>query len=198
MNKLEGMLVYVCVDRPTDCYDKEKGKEWKAGVVVDEDTADAFAELYPKQAARKVKRVDFQEQYNVEPPEGEEKNLYVITLKKNTKLANGEDVPDKYRPRVYLKEGNVRNDVTFTKLVANGSKGIVSIDHQELKLGNVARLQNVLVTELIEYERKSGYEAGSEFDDEPAEKEVEAKAPAKKNPPKAKVKVEEKADDSPF
>jgi hypothetical protein len=37
MKKLTGMLVYVCVDKAIPCYDKEKGKEYKAGVVVDED-----------------------------------------------------------------------------------------------------------------------------------------------------------------
>jgi hypothetical protein len=106
MKKLTGMLVYVQLDKSVPCYEKEKGKEWKAGVVVDEDTADAFAEIFNKQPARKVKRTEFESIYKVAPPEGTEKNLYVITLKKNDKLANGEPVPDKYRPRVFLQNDN--------------------------------------------------------------------------------------------
>ena len=83
MKKLTGMLVFVCLDKAVSCFDKEKGKEFKAGVVVDEDTADAFADIFAKQPAKKVKRSEFESIYKCEPPEGTEKNLYVITLKKN-------------------------------------------------------------------------------------------------------------------
>lgn len=196
MQKLTGMIVYCVVKDAIACYEKEKGKEWKCGIVVDEDTADAFAELYPKQAARKVKRAEFEGIFKVAPPEGDEKNLYVITLKKNERLANGELVPDKYRPRVFEQEGNSRLDVTFTKLPANGSMGSISIDHYESKHGNIARLKNVLVTSMIEYEGGAEYEAGSEFDDE-----VEAPAPAQKPAAKKPVKPAAKSaadDNSPF
>ena len=199
MQKLTGMIVFCMLDKPTDCYEKNKGKEWKCGIVVDEDTADAFNELYPKQSARKIKRTDFEEVYKTTPPEGDEKNLYVITLKKNVKLANGNDVPDKYRPRVYEQEGNSRNDVTFTKLPANGSYGSISIDHYEnAEYGNVARLKNVLITEMIEYERtESNYEPGSEFDDEVEAPEVkkEEKKPSKPVKPAAKTAADK---ESPF
>ena len=46
MKKLTGMLLYVQLDQAVPCYDKTKGKEWKASIVVDEDTADAFAEIF--------------------------------------------------------------------------------------------------------------------------------------------------------
>jgi len=128
MKKLTGMLVFVQVDKAVPCYDKEKGKEFKAGVVVDEDTADAFAEIFSKQPARKVKRSEFESIYKVEPPEGTEKNLYVITLKKNEKLSNGNPVPDLYRPKVFLQTPKGRDEITTSKLVGNGSYGTLSID----------------------------------------------------------------------
>lgn len=191
MKKLSGMLVFVCLDKAVPCFDKEKGKEFKAGVVVDEDTADAFAEIFAKQPAKKVKRAEFESIYKVAPPEGTEKNLYVITLKKNEKLANGEDIPDKYRPRVFLQEGNTRKDITFSTLVGNGSYGTISIDRYDNDYGSSARLQNILVTDLIEYERKgSDYESGSEFDDDNAD---DGEGNNVKVPAKAKAKPEVKA-----
>lgn len=165
MKTLEGMLVYCMLHQSTPCYDKEKGTEWKCGVVVDEDTADAFAEIYAKQPARKVKRTEFKEIYKCDPPEGSEKNLYVITLKKNTHLANKEPVPDKYKPRVFEQVGKTLVDITETKLPANGSYGAISIDHCENSFGASARLKNVKVTSLIEFKRaESSYRPGDEFD----------------------------------
>lgn len=207
MKTLQGMLVYVMLNQPTTCYDKEKGTEYKAGVVVDEDTADAFAEIYSKQPARKVKRTEFKEVYKCDPPEGSEKNLYVITLKKNTHLANGELVPSKYRPRVFEQSGNTLVDITETKLPANGSYGAISIDHYENSYGASARLKNVKVTSLIEFERAdSTYQAGDEFSADDGEGNT-VKVPAKaKAQPKVEVKKPKQStssfddmdDDIPF
>lgn len=211
MKSITGTLVYVIVDRSVDCFDKKNGKEWKAGIVItDEDIADAWDELYPKQAAKKVKANQFEDTYKCELPEDAGKNVWVITLKKNEKLANGEPVPDKYRPRVFEKQGNSRVDITFTKLVGNGSKGTLSIDHFDTEsYGAVARLKNVLVTDLIEYEAPEGsnYESGSEFDDEAPETKAPAKTADKpkpaakaaaKKPPKEEKKEDEFDDSDPF
>ena len=200
MKKLTGMLVFVQLDKAVPCYEKEKGKEWKAGVVVDEDTADAFAEIFSKQPARKVKRSEFESIYKVEPPEGTEKNLYVITLKKNELLANGNPMPDLYRPKVFLQTSKGRDEITTSKLVGNGSYGTLSIDRYDNEYGSSARLQNVLVTELVEYERTAGYQSGSEFDDDNADdgegKNVKVPASAK-GKPAAKAPVKPKPTAKP-
>jgi hypothetical protein len=200
--KLEGMLVYVMLDKAVPCFDAEKGNEFKAGVVVDEDTADAFAEMFPKQAARKVKRSDFEKFYKVAPPEGDEKNLYVITLKKNSKIKDRDtgdkvDLPAKYKPRLLQKQGNTLVDLTNTTLAANGSYGIISFEAGETMYGKIARLKNVLVTELIEFERTGGgsYEAGDEFSDVATAKAAEKKPAGKA---KAKPAVDELESDLPF
>lgn len=167
MKSLVGTLVYVMLDKPRNCFEESKGQEFKSGIVItDEDVVDEFNELYPKQSAKKVKAVDFEGIYKCPVPEDAGKNVWVITLRKNTKLANGNDLPEKYRPRVFQRKGGVLVDITATSLPSNGSKGEISIDHYEGKMGNVARLKNVLVTELIEYEggKGSAYESGSEFD----------------------------------
>lgn len=209
MKSLIGTLVYVMLDKPRNCYEESKGQEWKSGIVLtDEDVVDEFNDLYPKQSAKKVKATDFEQIYKCHVPEGAGKNVWVITLRKNTKLANSEPVPDKYRPRVFQRKGGVLVDITTTVLPSNGSKGEISIDHYEGKMGNVARLKNVLVTDLVEYEGGKGgnYESGSEFDaddgsDTPAKvppKAVEKAQAASKAKPKAKPVDEFEDDDIPF
>jgi len=204
MKTLKGTLVYVMLDKPRACFDETKGQEWKCGIVVDEDTADAFAELYPKQSAKKVKTSEFEAIFKCPPPEGAGKNVYVITLRKNTKLSNGADVPEKYRPRVFQRKGGALIDVTTTVLAANGSLGEISIDHYEGKMGNVARLKNVLVTQMIEYEKPaaSGYESGDEFADDGngGTTKVPQKAVAKASKPTAKAAspAAEAEEDTPW
>lgn len=204
--KLTGMLVYACLDKPVDCFDKDKGQEYKCGVVVDEDTADSFAAEFPKQAARKVKRSEFEGLYKCQPPEGSEKNLYVITLKKNSQItdkATQEKIPlpAKYRPRLLQKQGTTLVDITNTQKAANSSYGIVSYEAGETRYGLVARLKNVLVTNLVPYEGGgSDYEVGDEFGDDSASDgdggSVKVPASAKtKEAPKAKPKAAPKPQD---
>ena len=214
--KLTGTLVYACLDKPVACFDADKGQEYKCGVVVSEDVADEFAEQFPKQAARKVKRSEFKDIYKCEPPEGSEKNLYVITLKKNSQItdkATGDKIPlpIKYKPRLLQKQGGTLVDITNTEKASNGSFGTVSYEAGETRYGLVARLKNVLVTELIPYEGGgSDYEIGDEFGDDNASDgnggNVKVPAAAKtKEAPKAKPKAAPKpqddfdeSDDLPF
>ncbi len=199
--KLNGMLVFACLAKPVDCFDKDKGQEYKCGVVVDEDTADLFAAEFPKQAARKVKRSEFEGIYKCDPPEGSEKNLYVITLKKNSQItdkATQEKIPlpAKYRPRLLQKQGSTLVDLTSTEKAGNGSYGTVSYDAGETRYGLVARLKNVLVTKLIPYEGGgSDYEVGDEFGDDSASDDSasDGNGGNVKVPASAKVKEVQKA-----
>jgi len=206
IKKLTGTLLFVQVQSPVDCFEKAKGKEWKASIAVDEDTADAWNEDYPKQTATVVKTSEFEAKYKIAPPIPDAKKQYVITLRKNTKLGNGEDVPDVYQPKVQVRDADEETgfkDITKEVLVANGSKGSMSIDLWEMSKGNVARLKNILVTELIEYEKKEGtggtYVPGSEFDDDETPAKPAAKAAKTAKPAKAAVVKDEAAEeDSPF
>lgn len=198
MDKLQGTLVYVAVDKPVKAFQKEgtpkKADEWKASVVIaDEDVVDEF-EAYCKSidanpSIKKVKAADFEEIYKCPVPDDAGKNVWVITLRKSTELGKtGQPVPDKYKPRAYEQtEENgriLRTDITNTKLIGNGSQGIISIDKFERTNGTVSLyLKNILVTELIEYVKPEGvgddYVPGSEFDDEAPVQEPTKAAPAK-------------------
>lgn len=207
---LSGVLVFTCIQEPTKKYQSTE-KEWKVGVVVDEDTADDWNDRYEKQPAKIVKTAEFEKIYKIKPVFPKAKKQYIITIKKDQLLANGEPVPEYYFPKVFERSaasGKLR-EITQEKLVGNGSVGTVSFEEWGNDYGDFARLKNVLVDDLVEYERDDNV-AGSEFGDveqagdefEQAEEKPKAKAKAK---PKAKVKAKPKAkaedvddDDEPF
>lgn len=160
-NTIEGTLVFVNIQTPTTKY-QSTDKEYKAGVVVDEDTADAWNEMFPKQSAKVVKTSDFKDTYKIDPPFASEKKQYVITLKKPAQYADSTPLPKQYQPKVFLQEGSDAFDVTETKLPANGSKGKISFEVRDNSFGTFAKLRNVLVTELIEYKKVSS-DGASDF-----------------------------------
>jgi hypothetical protein len=210
ISEIEGTLVYVCVDTPVKAYVKAgaepKPDEWKAGVVItDEDFVDELEEyarvLDTQLSLKKVKRAEFEEIYKCEVPEGEGKNVWVLTLRKSTKLGKTDkEVPEKFRPRVFLETDVAIQDITHTKLVGNGSKGVLSIDRFDRSAGGSSLyLKNVLVTDLVEYvKEESDYEPGAEFASR--KKPAKAAEPAKKPVAAKKVvkKDEAKDEDAPF
>lgn len=201
--KIEGTLVFVQLDTPKPCFVAEKGSEWKASIVVDEDFADTWDAEYPKQPAKQIKTAEFETVYKIPAPFPEQRKQYIITLRKNTKLGNGNEVPEQYHPQVLVKANGALQNITKTKLVANGSKGAISVEHYDGKMGSFARLKNVLVTDLIEYvkEASAGGQAGSEFGEVVAESKPEPKHTPAKAAPKAKEpvsKFDDMDDDIPF
>ena len=160
-NTIEGTLVFVTVQTPQTKY-QSTDKEFKVGIVVDEDTADSWNERFPKQTAKVVKTSDFKETYKIDPVFPDEKKQYVITIKKPASYKDGKELPEMYRPKVLLQEGKTAIDVTQSVLPANGSKGKVSFEENSNDFGTFSRLKNVLVTEMIEY-KKGGGNAADEF-----------------------------------
>ncbi len=205
IEKLTGTLVYVQVDKPKKCFVEEKGEEFKASIVISEDDAEAWDDTYAKQPAKQVKTAEFEGIYKIKPPFPEQRKQYIVTLRKNTKLGNGAELPQKYFPKVFQKKGNVLVDITSTILVSNGSTGAISVESFMSKMGTeFARLKNIMVVNLIEYEKVSASsESGSEFglaladDGEGNEVKVPAKAAAK--PKKAVPELDDDfGDQSPF
>lgn len=213
MNKLTGMLLYVCLNKPVKAYVKAgepaKPDEWKASIAIaDEDTIDSYEEfakgIDAKTSIKKVKTSEFEAIYKVAPPEDAGKNVWVVTLRKSTQLGKtGKEVPDLYKPKVFEKVGSTLVDVTHSKLPANGSLGSISIDKFERTNGTASLyLKNVLVTNMIEYVApESDYNPGDEFGEEgsvaapaKAEKSAKESKPAKA----AKPAAEAEDDDLPF
>jgi hypothetical protein len=216
MKKIEGTLVYVRMNESQKAYVKPgtqpKPNEWKASVVVTDKAVIKAYRQFAKEldtlvSVKEVEACDFEAEFKCPLPEGAGDEVWVITLRKSTELGKtGKPVPDMFKPRVYEQVqtdgGIVRNDITYTKEVGNGSKGALSIEVFTKTNGTgTLYLKNCLVTDLIEYERKSLENDGGEFDDEddtPVAKSAQAKkaAPASKAPAKAKAKVQDDfADD---
>ena len=160
-NTIEGTLVFVTIQAPQTKY-QSTDKEFKVGIVVDEDTADSWNERFPKQTAKVVKTSDFKETYKIDPVFPDAKKQYVITIKKPASYKDGTPLPSQYLPKVLVQDGKAAIDVTQTVLPANGSKGKVSFEENSNDFGTFSRLKNVLVTEMIEY-KKGGGNAADEF-----------------------------------
>ena len=188
---VEGVIVYAKIAQP-DLKFQSKDTEFSIGVIVNEDTADAWDEQFKKQPATKIKATDFEAKFKFPLPaefKGE-KNVFQIKLKRDA-VVNGEPFyPDNY-PKVFLDTADERIDITHSRLIANGSRGKVSYRINSNDFGTFARLNNVLFDEkgFIEYESKGGGGVGSEFGNskpvkvEPAKESVtQARQPREVDP----------------
>lgn len=217
LNNVKGIILYAAIQEPKLKYKSTTEFEWSVQVAVDKDTAKAWKKAYKKQPVKEYDREEFLAQFKLselhESYDGVDE-FYVVTLKRGTtmkKKGSNEliPVPENMGPKVLLKKGSVQEDITNTKLVANGSLGVVSIFHKENEeFGDSAGLKNILVTNLIEFV-KTGGEAGDEFgefmdeggsgqdefgeDDAPAAK---SEKPAKASKEVAKEVAKSDLDDS--
>lgn len=213
--KIQGMLVYVQVDKPVKAYQTAgadpKPDEFKSSIVVtDEDWVDDFEawckEVDAKPSIKKVKTTEFEKFYKVAPPEDAGKNVWVLTFRKSSEQGKtGRKILPQHEPKVYERNKGTLEDITHTKLVANGSTGVLQFTTWQRTSGSTAiELSKILVLDLIEYikeerEEKSADEEFAEFlNDTPVPAKAPAPSvhkPATKPAAKAKPKVEEDIDD---
>lgn len=176
VTKLYGTLVYVCVQEPARANQEYgvKPDEWKASIAITDKKQikafKAFAQsLKTMTSIKEVDRDEFESIYKCPAPEDAGDEIWVVTFRKSTMTKlHGEPVKvePKYAPKVFEKQGKFIVDVTQQKLVGNGSKGAVSIDVFRKKDGTGSMyLKSVLVTELLEYVKKTK-QIGSEWEDD--------------------------------
>lgn len=149
-------FIYAKVMNPVPAYNKVDS-EWSVDVVMSKKDAKAIKKEYPKTSLKEYDNADFAEKFSFEVPFPEQDEQFVVKFKKSH-IKNGKETPEKYRPRVIqeLADGS-RVDVTFEKLVGNGSKGDLSYRIKETDTyGNFVELQAILVKELVEYQSKAG------------------------------------------
>lgn len=149
-------FIYTKIQNPVPAYNKVDS-EWSVDVVMSKKDAKAIKKDYPKTSLKEYDNADFVEKFGFEVPFPEQDEQFIIKFKKSH-IKNGKETPEKYRPRVIqeLEDGS-RVDVTFEKLVGNGSKGDLSYRIKETDTyGNFVELQAILVKELVEYQSKAG------------------------------------------
>ena len=150
------MFIYTKMMNPVPAYNKVDS-EWSVDVVPSKVAAKKIKKEFPKTSLKEYDNDEFVEKFNLEPPFPEQDSQFVVKFKK-AHIKNGKETPEKYRPRVIqeLADGS-RVDVTFDKLVGNGSKGDLSYRIKETDTyGNFVELQAILVKELVEYQSKAG------------------------------------------
>ena len=156
---IEGVnLFYVKLQKPSLKYQSQTDKEFSVTVQVDKATKTLWNKTFQKQKCKELEHDDFCEKYGVEYAIGNEEQ-YLLTLKKPANYKDKEtgqlkDIPDAYRPRALIDGGNGElEDVTFTKLIGNGSKGVVQYEVNSNDYGTFAKLLAIRVDELVVVEQ---------------------------------------------
>ena len=152
---IEGVnFFYVKLNKPSLKYQSQTDKEFSVTVQVDKATKTLWNKTFQKQKCKELEYDDFCEKYGVEYAIGNEEQ-YLLTLKKPANYKDKEtgqlkDIPDAYRPRALIDDGNGElEDVTFTKLIGNGSKGVVQYEVNSNDYGTFAKLLAIRVDELV-------------------------------------------------
>lgn len=160
---------FVKIQNPVKAFNKID-TEWTVDVVASKADATALLKQFPKTSLKKLDHDEFKEKFKSDPPFPNEAIQHVLKFKKNH-IKNGKECPEQYRPRVLWDGPDGRQDITFTKLVGNGSKGDLSYRVKETdEYGNFVELQAILVKDLIEYNSKG---VTSDFGDVPLAKAPE-------------------------
>ena len=193
------------IQSPVEAINKAN-TELSVSVVMDEDTADSWNEANPNNLYKSMKNDAFEEKFKFAAPFTDQKKQFVVTVKKMFSK-DGVELPEKFRSRVFEVVNGKNVDVTFKKLVGNGSRGKLSYSTYTNSFGQFAQLDAILVEDMIEYVREEGTEskvAGSDFGDvELAEAPKGQKTVVKQGDDKPVVKKAVKVEpseimDSPF
>ena len=156
---ITGTLLYVCIQQPTKKYESDE-TEWKVSLVVDKKQAKEWNKRFSKQKAKEIDNAEFESIYKIQPPVDGQDEQYVIKISQNTHTSDGKAM---YQPKAYEDIGaNNVVEITNTKLVGNGSKGSVCYTVVENKFGTFAKLNALLVTDLIEYQKVGGNPFGKQ------------------------------------
>ena len=157
---IEGVtFFYAKINKPSLKYQSETDKEFTVDVLVDKATAKNWSKSFPKQKPRELDAEEFGEKFGTEHLVDGVDEYYLIKLKKPANYRDKEtgvlkDIPDQYRPRVFLDDGNGElEDITFTKLVGNGSKGVVQYEVNTNSFGTFGKLLAIKVDELVVVEQ---------------------------------------------
>ena len=155
-------FLYAKIQKPVFKYGSTVDSEWTVNCVIPKAAAKAWKKQFPKNKVKEFDNDEFVEKYGIDVPFPEQDEQFIITVKRDCKKGDYE-CAEKYRPRVILETAEGRKDVTFEKLVGNGSKGKVSYTLREVKDEVFPQLSAILVEDLVEYAGASAAASGEEF-----------------------------------
>lgn len=148
-------MYYTAIQNPVNKYQSEE-RAYKCTVVMDKAQATAFSKEFPKKKVNPVANDEFMEKYKTDVPFPESPIQYVVSLSQDENKKDGSPMPEFLRPRALLedKSGQIY-DITETHLIGNGSRGDVHYSYYTTSFGKTVRLSNVVVKQLVKYERPS-------------------------------------------
>ena len=167
MATMQGTLVYTNLQNPIETYEKD-GFEYIVQLVVSEKIAKAFKRKFKKQAPREIPTEEFKDIYKCDPPYPDQEEQYVIKMRQlseyvDKKTGKKTPITERMRIRGLLNTGRknkqgkpILEDITDTKLIGNGSVGVVMFRELSNKFGTFAKPQAVRVDELVDYD--SGFD----------------------------------------
>lgn len=182
-----------------------KDMEWKADLLIDEDTVDAIEKKYPNLRKRinPITPKKYNTQYKVEMPNDVEgphilKLTMPVEIEFKDKQSGELKRLEKPQPRVLVSEGGKAKEVTFDELIGNGSYGQVILKHRSTAYEgspiDVVELGSINLKHLVEVNVKPG---GTQEDDLSAAfgleeiEESNTKAPERNEAPLERTKEEE-------
>ena len=200
---IEGVACYVKVHKPYTKYQSED-KEFTLDLVISKEQAKQWKKDFKKQPPKEFDNDDFKNTFKIDPPFEDQDEQFVIKLKVEAQYKDGAVKEKKFWPRVLVMEDGAAVDIAEGILVGNGSKVKVSYNVRNNDFGSFAKLKNILVLDLIEFE--GGGAAGSEFGlqvkgNSEFEDDVEDAPKVSKNSSaktSKKEEQEEEDDSSPF
>lgn len=159
-------FAFVKLQTATDALTKGN-TEFTVDVVLSKKDAKQWNKDYPKNKYKEFDNEEFMEKFKFESlPFPDQDEQYVVKFRKaHYNAKTGKYAPEQFRPRVFekLESGEVV-DVTFDKMVANGSRGKVEFStYVATGFGEFTQLHSILVEDMIEYESKAGGAVGSSF-----------------------------------
>lgn len=155
------VLFYTKIQKPSLKYQSQTEREFSVSCLVDKKTRTDWNKAFPKQRCKEVEYDEFCEKFGAEYAIGDDEQ-YLVTLKKPATYKDkttGQitEINEKYRPRVFMNDGSGQlEDITFEKLVGNGSVGVVQFDVNTNDFGTFAKLGAIRVDSLVAVEHKGG------------------------------------------
>lgn len=140
-------------------YQSQTEKEYTVDVLVDKATAKAWSKVFGKQKPKELDAEEFAEKYGKDFVQEGVDDYFIIKLKKGATYQDREtkeikDIPEVYRPRAFIEGGDGDlEDITYTTLIGNGSKGVVQFEVNENSFGTFGKLLAIKVDELVVVEQ---------------------------------------------
>lgn len=159
------VLAYVKIQQPAQKFETEgsQNTEWSVDCVISKEAAKLWKKQFKKQPPKEFSNDEFKKVFKIDPPFEGQDEQFVVKIKKDTHYKDRETgrlkpFDPKYRAKVFEKIGlseegkPLLKDITKSKLISNGSEGVVMYDVVSNKYGTFAKLKAVRVDKLIEYQ----------------------------------------------